>query len=158
VWRWWEEYERVRDAIIDAVLQVREPHTGEPAVLMAARREDLEFMGIGGERFPDVIVVLRPLRLPRKVTREEYERMVGSSMWHISTGTHGPYLPSTKLSIGTIQALFVIGGRGVKKGYRRKHPISLAQVAPTLCRLLNLPPPKDADYGAAEDLMETSPG
>jgi len=55
-----EEYEQVREEVIRAALQVREPHTGEPAFQLVARREDLEFMGIGGERFPDVILALRP--------------------------------------------------------------------------------------------------
>ncbi|RKY00001.1 hypothetical protein DRP77_12320 [Candidatus Poribacteria bacterium] len=148
-----EEYERVRDEIIRAALEVRERNTGEPAYLLAARREDLEFMGLGGERCPDVVLACRPIPLRRKLSKEEYERMVGGSMWHISTGTHGEYLPSTKLSIGTIQALFAAAGPGLKKGYRRPKPISLAQVAPTLCKLANLPPPRDSEFGPVRDFL-----
>ncbi|HIE09884.1 MAG TPA: hypothetical protein EYP65_08560, partial [Armatimonadetes bacterium] len=148
-----EEYERVREEVIRAALQVREPHTGEPAFQLVARREDLEFMGIGGERFPDVILALRPFPLPFKVSREEYERMVGASMWHIPTGTHGPYLPSAKFSLGTVQALFAASGPGLKRGYRRGRPASLAQVAPTLCKLAQLPPPKDAEFGPIEGFL-----
>ena len=43
-----EDYETVRDAIINALLDYRHPETGERPVLLAVRREDAQVFGMGG--------------------------------------------------------------------------------------------------------------
>lgn len=54
-----EDYEKVRDQIIDALLDYKHPETGERPVLLAVRREDAHVFGMGGAQAGDVVYVLR---------------------------------------------------------------------------------------------------
>jgi len=148
-----KEYEKVRDEIIEVALSLREPTTGRHAFNLVARKEDLQFMGIGGERAADVIFCLQPFGLGKTLTSEEYRKSVAGGMWGMSTGTHGPYLPSTKFSVGGMESLFILSGPKVKKGYRRKTPIKLTQVAPTLCHLANIPRPSNSEESVIYDFL-----
>lgn len=52
-------YEAIRQQIIDAARELRDPQDGRPFVTLAARREEL-FQGPYVQEFPDVILVLDP--------------------------------------------------------------------------------------------------
>jgi len=75
-------------------------------------------------------------------------------VWGGAEGTHGEQLPSVDFSLGTIQAVFVLRGPGVKKGFRAKKPIFLRDVAPTLSHLLGIPMPKDAEGRILHEFFE----
>jgi hypothetical protein len=48
-----------------------------------------------------------------------------------------------------------LAGPGVRKGYRRTHPIVQVDVAPTLCYLLAIEPPLQSEGKVAFDMLES---
>jgi len=93
-----EEYEQVRDAAIKLLQDVKHPETGQHAFNLVCRKEDAAFMGVGGDRAPDVVFALQPIDIGRRYTLDEYEQMCSKGMWRFSRGTHGTQLPSTRFS------------------------------------------------------------
>lgn len=55
-----EDYENVRDRIINALLDYKHPDTGDRPVLLAVRKEDAHVFGMGGAQAGDVVYVLKP--------------------------------------------------------------------------------------------------
>ena len=105
------DYERVRDQIIDALLDYRHPETGERPVLLAVRKEDAKVFGMGGPQSGDVVYVLKP----------EY------------MAEHGYGLPTAESGCGCLRNLLMFRGPGVKKGYTYGRPRWLADIVPTIC-------------------------
>ena len=128
-----EEYEQVREQIIDALLTYRDPMTGKRPVAMALRREDGRFFGLHGDRVGDVIFALSP----------EFG------------GQHGPFLPTVDYGDWSLKAVFVMAGPGVKEDYVLERTVMLPDIVPTICHLLDLPVPRDCEgailYQALED-------
>jgi len=137
-----EEFDEVCSQIIEAALDMREPITNGHVFNLVARKEDLEFMGIGGDKCPDVVACIQPIRCGGQITAKEYRKIVAAD---IATGAHGAYLPSTKLSLGGMQSMLVMSGPGLKKRQRLEHSVSLSRIAPTLCALAGVPRPRDAE-------------
>ena len=64
-----EDYEKVRDRIINALLDYKHPETGERPVLLAVRKEDAHVFGMGGAQAGDdlrvfVVSILMPCTSP----------------------------------------------------------------------------------------------
>jgi hypothetical protein len=64
---------------------------------------------------------------------------------------HHQYLPDAALGEFSNSGIFFAAGPGVRKAFRRTHPISLVDVAPTLAHLTNLPPPKQTEGSVVWD-------
>lgn len=118
-----QEYEQVREAIIQALLSYRDPETGRRAITLALRREDARMMGLYSEMVGDVVYAVEP----------------GFG------GQHGQQLTTAKFSQGSIQPLLILHGPGIKRGYRLERNAWLADVVPTVCHLMELPMPRDAE-------------
>ena len=118
-----EEYERVRDQIIDALLSWRHPETGERPVLMAVRKEDARPWGIYGDAVGDVVYAVKP----------------GYG------GEHGQQLPTAKFSRHSMRGLLIMKGPGVKRGVRLVRHCWLTDIVPTVCFLMGLPYPRDCE-------------
>ena len=127
-----EDYETVRDAIINALLDYRHPETGERPVLLAVRREDAQVFGMGGAQAGDVVYVLKP----------EY------------MAEHGYGLPTGESGCGSLKNLLLFRGPNIKKGFRYPRPRWLADIVPTLCYLTGNPIPADAEGGPIYQIME----
>lgn len=128
-----EEYEAVRQEIIDALLTWVEPETGKRPFSMALRREDARPFGIYGERAGDVIYAIYP--------------------WF---GTqHGNILPTAEWGLGTLQPVIILNGPGIKKGEMIERTFWITDIVPTACYLMGLPLPDHAEgavvYQAFED-------
>jgi len=128
-----EEYEKVRDQIINALCNCRDPETGKKVFSIALRKEDARILGLYGERVGDVIYAVNP------------------EFGHI----HGNTLPTSKIGIGSMRGTLIISGPGIKKNYVLKKTVWLTQIAPTISYLMGIPIPKDAEgaviYEALED-------
>ena len=112
-------------------------------------------MGVGGDRAGDVFFCNKPLGVDRPYPVELYQEITSSRhMQGGVTGTHGPYLPSTRFSEGSLEGIFIARGGGFKRGVWRERPISLADVAPTLCHLWGIPGPAQAEGRVLTDLLE----
>ena len=148
-----EEYERVREAAINLLLDVKHPETRAHAFNRACKKEDAAFMGGGGDRAPDVVFAMQCVTPERRYTLDEYEKIDSKGMWRFSRGTHGAQLPSTRFSLGGTEGIFMAGGPGLKKGIRRRRPISMADIAPTLCHAFGIPAPADSQGAVLYDLL-----
>ena len=112
-------------------------------------------MGFGGERAGDIFFCNKPLGVDHRHSAAEYGEITASRhMQGGVTGSHGPYLPSTRFSEGSLEGIFVARGPGLKQGVWRERPISLADVAPTLCHLWGIPAPAQSEGRVLTDLLE----
>ncbi len=130
------EYEQVREEIIRALLDYRDPETGQRAITLALRREDARMMGLYGDMVGDVVYAVEP----------------GFG------GNHGPHLTTAKFSQGSLQPLLVLHGPGIKRGYRLERNAWLTDIVPTVCYLMQLPMPRDAEGAVLYQALEAPDG
>lgn len=127
------EYDKVVDQIIKTLYDFTDPETGLKPVLLALRREDARIIGLYGDRIGDIVYALRP----------EFG------------GQHGAFLPTAAYGIGDLKGLLIISGPGVKRGVTLDRNVQLTDIVPTVCYLMELPVPRDAEgaiiYQALED-------
>lgn len=127
-----EDYESVRDRIINALLDYKHPETGERPVLLAVRREDAQVFGMGGAQAGDVVYVLKP----------EY------------MAEHGYGFPTGESGCGSLKNLLMLRGPNIRKGFRYERPRWLADIVPTLCYLSGGPVPADTEGAPMYQIME----
>ncbi|MFO7596544.1 MAG: alkaline phosphatase family protein [Desulfocurvibacter africanus] len=127
-----KDYEKVRDEIIDALLDYRHPETGERPVLLAVRKEDAQVFGMGGAQAGDVIYALKP----------EY------------MAEHGYGFPTGSCGLGTLKNVMMFKGPNIKKNYRYTRPRWLVDVVPTFCYSTGNPIPADAEGGPIYQIFE----
>ena len=148
-----QEYERVREAVIRLLFDVKHPETGQHAFNLVCRKEDAAFMGVGGDRAPDVLFALQCVDPRRRYTLAEYETMVSKGMWRFSRGTHSSQLPSTRFSLGGTEGIFLAAGPGFRAGIKRQNPVSMGDIAPTLCHAYGIPAPAQSEGAILRDLL-----
>jgi predicted AlkP superfamily phosphohydrolase/phosphomutase len=156
-----DRYEAARDAVIEALLAIRDPETGAAPVRLAVRREDLGVVGKSADRAGDVLFFLRPgyttwdgtlqsLRFGTMTPERLAAPVVTPSLEVV--GHHTPHLPTARLGEFTNSAFTVFSGPGVRGGGRRDAAIRLVDVAPTIARLLGVAPPSHAQGAAVPDI------
>jgi predicted AlkP superfamily phosphohydrolase/phosphomutase len=128
-----EDYENVRQEIIDAYLAYIDPETGKRPFAMALRREDARPFGCYGDGVGDVIYAIYP--------------------WF--GGQHGNHLPTAEWGIGTLKGLLVMNGPDFKAGDTLTRTAWITDVVPTICHIMDLPMPDGAEgailYQALKD-------
>lgn len=123
-------YEEVRDSLIAALVDLRDPDTGEPVVSAAYRREEI-YAGPRVAQLPDVIFSLRDrpyLPSERMAAQAIIEPLPPES----SGGRHHP------------EGIFLAAGPGIRWG-EVLDGARLIDVAPTVLYALGLPVPEDMD-------------
>ncbi|HIE04562.1 MAG TPA: hypothetical protein EYP61_07360 [Candidatus Latescibacteria bacterium] len=157
-----EKYEEVRERIIDCLLSVRDPRTGRRAVQLALRREEVGFLGQGGERCGDVVYFLAPGfqfwdgRLEDLDTYEPPLESFGRPDFRPSeriTGSHVYYLPTARIGEFTNSSVLIMAGAGVKKAEVRRS-VWLTDVAPTVAALLGIEPPSGCEGRTIREVLE----
>ncbi len=154
------DYGDVVDQIISLLYGLKDPETGRCPIALALRKEDAKLLGHWGERASDILYFFAPgytgdpgpVPLPEKMryTEEEKKMMISSRP---GRGNHSGFLPTAKLDGCSNEAIFVISGPGVKKGYVRSEPIRLVDVAPTIAYLLGIPAPAQSEGQVLYDIM-----
>ncbi|SKA67339.1 alkaline phosphatase family protein [Desulfobaculum bizertense] len=127
-----EDYEKVRDEIIDALYDYKHPETGERPILLAVRKEDAAVFGMGGAQAGDVVYALKP----------EY------------MAEHGYGLPTGSCGIGELKNCMFFRGPGVKAGFRYERPRWLADIVPTFCYATGGPVPADTEGAPIYQIFE----
>jgi len=127
-----EEYEQVRNKVIDALLSYKDPKTGKHPYALALRREDAKIIGLKGNRIGDIVYALNP------------------EFGH----EHGQQLPTARYGMGTMEAVLIMSGPGIKKNYKLKSIRWLVDVAPTISYMMNMPPPRDAEGSVIYDALK----
>jgi predicted AlkP superfamily phosphohydrolase/phosphomutase len=126
-----EDYEAVQREIIEAIIEYKDPVTGQHPFALALARRDAEMLNCWGESAGDVVYALHP----------EFD------------GAHGFHLPTSQLGIGDQHSVCVMAGAGVKTGIHLKGQVRQVDVAPTICYLLGMEVPKDAEGGVIYEAL-----
>jgi len=129
-----EDYEKVRDQIIDALLSYKDPKLGICPFSLVLRAEDARILGLYGDRIGDIIVTAREGGLYNE--------------------GHGIYLPTAKYGISSLHALLIMAGPGLKRNYELKRTVWLTDVAPTIAYLMDIPPPRQAEGAVLYEALE----
>jgi len=125
-----EPYEKVRNGLIAALVNLRDPATGDPVVSGAYRREEI-YAGPRVDELPDVVFSLRDrpyLPSERMAVQSVIEPLPPES----SGGRHHP------------EGVLLVAGPGVHQG-AVLDGARLIDVAPTILYALGLPVPEDMD-------------
>jgi predicted AlkP superfamily phosphohydrolase/phosphomutase len=158
-----EEYETVRDQIIDALSSARDPKTGAKVIEMALRKEEATFYGLNGERVGDVVYFLRPpygvfdgildALDASSLSSKEYNKPLTYDTKRFF-GAHAYYTPETRFGKFSVSVPLIMSGNGIKKGAFPNKIINLTDIAPTLSYLLNIPKPEHAKGNILYDFLE----
>jgi predicted AlkP superfamily phosphohydrolase/phosphomutase len=128
-----EDYEKVQNEIIKALYDYTDPETGLKPIAFALKKQDARFLDLYGDTVGDVVFCFA----------DEFGAQ------------HGPQLPSARWGMGDLRGLFVLAGPGIKKGHVLERNVSLKDLVPTVCHLMELPVPRDCEgailYQALED-------
>ena len=139
------EYDSVVEEIVRAFQAVKDPTTGEPVFCRILKRDELADLKLDSPHSGDVFVQACPGYVLTDWRGEE--EILRPATYY---GQHG-YDPE----IPALHAFFVASGPGVKQE-AQIGPLNLVDIAPTAARLLNIPPPADAEGRVVEELL--SPG
>ena len=158
-----EEYEDVREQVIDVLQRLRDPETGERATTMVLTKEESVNIGMGDERTGDVIYFLRP---PYTIWCGPLEDLLTymATDEHLNkdwimrdqarvTGIHGYYLPNEKVGDFSNAAVLIMKGPGIERGVKLKRPVRLIDVAPTIAHVLGIPPPRDSEGRVLHEIL-----
>jgi hypothetical protein len=127
-----EEYEEVRDRIIEALLSYRDPELNVCPFALVLRKEDARPLGLYGEMVGDIVFAYRP----------EFG------------GQHGPHLPTAQWGIGDLRGLLILKGPNIKKGERLTRTAWITDVVPTVCYLAEWPMPRQAEGAVLYQALE----
>ena len=129
-----QDYEKVQQEIIEAIMGYRHPETGECPFALALKKSDAEAINLWGDVVGDVVYAIRP----------EYDVV------------HGKHMPVGSLGIGGQHSTFVMAGPGVKRGAALERPVRVVDVMPTLCHLMGVPVPEHVEGGVIYEALEGS--
>ena len=115
----------IRDRVVRALLDHRDAATGVCPFSLVVPKEDAVALGLYGDGVGDIVYAVRP----------EY------------CEAHGQMLPQATRAPGAwgMPALCLFSGAGVRSGHVVEDPVSLTDVAPTICGALGIPRPLHAD-------------
>lgn len=137
-----DQFETVRDQVIDAFLSLVDPDTGENAVATALKKEELRDVDGSDALFPtrsgDVVVVLNPpFQFDAAIPGQE----ISDSVFF---GQHGflPDLVDLSRNIN-LRSVFVMEGPGVSNKKVLSN-VSIVDLAPTLAFALGIPAPANS--------------
>jgi predicted AlkP superfamily phosphohydrolase/phosphomutase len=120
-----DAFEEVRDRVVRALLDYRDPATDGCPFSLVVPSEDAVDLGLYGDGVGDVVYALHP----------EY------------CEEHGQMLPQATRAAGLwgMPALCLFSGAGVRSGHVVEDPASLTDVAPSICDALGIPRPLHAE-------------
>lgn len=127
-----EEYERVRDRIIQAFYDYVDPVTGKRPFSLVLRREDARVVGLYGNRIGDIVYALRP------------------EFGH----EHGQQLPTARLGKGSLESVLIMKGPNIKRGIKLNEMTGIQDVVPTICYLMDIPFPEGCQGALIYDALE----
>jgi predicted AlkP superfamily phosphohydrolase/phosphomutase len=147
-----ERYEQVQEAIVDALLDWRDPGTGRRPIALALRLQDAQIVGYWGEESGDVVLIFN----------RGYgwgPPIDGATAGPGRGALHGSQITPSETEHFTNMACFILAGPGVRAGYerdwRRHGLMRMVDLAPTFAHLLGLPAPRHSMGAVLRDLLVT---
>ena len=165
-----EEYEQVRDSIIQTLLSYQDPDTGQYPVAAAITRENAVSFGMWGDRVGDVVYLMAagytgdfnwsPLTPDLEVIAEiEPGRMTEADYGEgkfIATkfqSAHGCGFPNAALGKGTEEAMLCLAGAGIKANTQLAWHAVMVDVAPTIAASTRVPLPGQSEGRVLHEFM-----
>ncbi len=157
------EYEDVRNRVIDTLRNVKDPTTNQNVIQTILKKEDTSDLGLNGDRIGDLIYFLKP---PYGIFDGNLNNINASSLSQNYLnklevknskkffGAHAYFHPSAKLDNFSISAPFIISGLGIKKDVVLNKPINLIDVSPTLSQILEIPKPLNSQGRIIYEIFE----
>jgi predicted AlkP superfamily phosphohydrolase/phosphomutase len=151
-----DKVDAVKDAVIDALLDWRDPLTNRRVVALALKLEDAAVIGFWGDPATsacgDVVFTFNrgfgwgpPLE--------------GGSVGTGRGAQHGSQIPTTETAYFTNMATLIAAGPGIRAGYERDYQrhglMRMEDFAPTVAHALGLRPPRHARGAPLYDLWES---
>lgn len=147
-------YEKIRMKTIEVLRDLKDPVTGTHLFKLVCKGEEAVILGYGGRRAPDIFVWPnygdQKEIIPGKVTADDFKE-IGIEKENLGSWEWPFLIPS---GVHDTDAMFIIKGPGVKKGYRATKIYPLTSVTPTLCYLTGIPTPKDSTGGIIWEITE----
>lgn len=132
-----EEYERLRNEIIESLHRVRHPETGKKIITDIFKKEEL-YSGKYLDSAPDLIYVMDNMR---------YRPMEGIN--------HGRVFIEPIVSADhRINGIFIAYGPSIKKTGKEIQHIKIYDITPTVLHILGVPIPKDMDGRVLKEIFE----
>jgi len=145
------DHERVQEEIIDHLLDLRNPD-GKRVVAYALKKKDAEIVGQYGPETGDVVFMLNSFHGRGDLPQGQAVRRARGS------ANHATMLPTTRTPFSSDLAAAIIAGPGIRSGYVRDDQSvglwRLTDIAPTICKLLDIEPPHDSRGAVMHDLFE----
>jgi len=149
------EYSNTVERLIDMLYDIKDPKTGLRPISFALKNKESEFIGLSGERVGDVIFAANPVYAIDNRVKVDGDLFEDLKVAFRDGSIHGAQLPSIDLGEqGTMKTVFIAHGPNIKKGYIRKKPINVIDIAPTIAHALEIPTPKDSDGNILYDVFE----
>ena len=126
------EYEAVRDQIIEAFYDYVDPVTKKRPFSLVLKREDARVLGLHGPRVGDIVYAMHP----------QYGH------------EHGQGLPTGRFGRGSLEAVILLAGPGIKRGFKHEGMTGIQDVVPTLCYLADIPFPHGCEGAIIYDALE----
>jgi len=132
-----EEYEEVREAVLQGLRELRHPETGKPLVTMASRREDL-FDGPHTENAPDIVYIMEDGECTADLRLEGplFER----ASWRTGTGMH------------RFSGILIARGPRIRPGQHLPET-EIVDIAPAILQLFGISVPEHIDGRVPEGLL-----
>jgi len=147
-----QDYKQVQDEIIERLLSLRCPYTGEPIVGEVHRKEDI-YSGAYSDLTPDLLIewknynyIQRPSFLAKGggfIEVLEGKELELAERMSRPSGIHRP------------EGIVLCAGKGVKKG-KRIQDAKLMDLHPTILYAMDLPIPEEVEGKVIEELFEPS--
>ena len=119
--------------MINILYDYTDPETGRKPFAFALKREDARIIGLCGDRIGDIVY--------------------GMHGW--VGGEHGRQMTTGECGMGSMKGLLIMSGPNVKKNSNIERTVWLTDIVPTVCYLMDLPIPRQAEgaiiYQALED-------
>jgi predicted AlkP superfamily phosphohydrolase/phosphomutase len=159
-----QESEALCEQIIDLLYDVKHDVTGKRPIKLAITRDEADAFGLYGDGVGDVIYFTRrgydagnaerlghsPLKAG---VTQDGELFRETQFMHDMTSEHPSFMPTEKLN----RTLLCMAGPGVRQGVQRPVPISIVDVAATLCDLLDMPYPTQNEGHPIVDALNLEP-
>ncbi|MEK6916198.1 MAG: alkaline phosphatase family protein, partial [Nanoarchaeota archaeon] len=134
-----EEYEKLREEVTAALLELNDTETGERPVDAAVKWEDVEeYLDLPADRVGDLVIANK--------AGYGWNEEMSASLNIFSTPLIGGYKQAVFANeTKSMWTPFIIMGPGVKKGFRIKEPITHIDQYPTIMKLLGFKSPEFVD-------------
>ena len=154
------EYEPLRQQVLDAMLDLKDPQDGARVIELALKREDAACLGLRGPAAGDVVFYYAG---GYRWSGPEVFAMGKTDVVFDDPGgaNHGPQPPTYQTEVSDNAGALILAGPGVRKGYVRDESGSAmftADLVPTLAHLAGIDAPFHAEGKVVRDLLVGHPG